>query len=73
MGHGFYSHAAHEALYKDRANVPRQQVFKQNRCHALMDPKGVKARESRDSADHPNALPIVRKKVTPEVATPRSS
>lgn len=59
MGHGNYSHAAHEALLKGRANVPREQVFKQNRCHALMNPKGVKARESRDSADHPNALPIV--------------
>jgi len=59
MGHGNYSHAAHEALLKGRTNVPREQVFKQSQCHALMNPKGVKARESRDSADHPNTLPIV--------------
>lgn len=59
MGHGFYSHAAHEALLKDRSNLPTQHVFKQRGCHALMNPKGVKARESRDSADHPNSLPIV--------------
>lgn len=59
MGHGYYSHAAHEALLKGRTSVPREQVFKQSSCHALMNPKGVKARESRDSADHPNALPIV--------------
>jgi len=59
MGHGNYSHAAHEALLKGRAHVPREQVFKQSRCHPLMDPKGVKARESRDSVDHPNSLPIV--------------
>jgi hypothetical protein len=59
MGHGDYSHAAHEALLKGRADVPREQVFKQNRCHALMNPKGVRARESRDSADHPLSLPIV--------------
>jgi hypothetical protein len=59
MGHGNYSHAAHEALLKGRANVPREQVFKQSRCHELMNPKGVRARESRDSAEHPNSLPIV--------------
>jgi len=59
MGHGSYSHAAHEALLKDRGDVPTQQVFKQRGCHALMNPKGVKARESRDSADHPHALPII--------------
>jgi hypothetical protein len=59
MGYGDYSHAAHEALLKGRADVPREQVFKQNRCHALMNPKGVRARESRDSADHPRSLPIV--------------
>lgn len=59
MGHGNYSHAAHEALLKGRSDVPREQVFKQSRCHALMNPKDVRARESRDSAEHPNALPIV--------------
>ncbi len=59
MGHGYYSHAAHEALLKGRSDVPRELVFKQSKCHALMNPKDVRARESRDSADHPNALPIV--------------
>jgi hypothetical protein len=59
MGYGNYSHAAHEALLRGRADVPRQQVFKQSACHALMNPKGVRARESRDSAEHPNTLPIV--------------
>src|SRR5262249_17099042 len=28
-------------------------------CHALMNPKDVRVRESRDSADHPASLPIV--------------
>ena len=59
MGYGDYSHAAHEALLKGRADVPREHVFKQSNCHALMNPKGVRARESRDSVDHPNSLPIV--------------
>ncbi|MGQ0709988.1 MAG: VWA domain-containing protein [Rhodoferax sp.] len=42
----------------DRSALPQQAVFQQEGCHALMDPKGLKARESRDSADHPNALAV---------------
>jgi hypothetical protein len=59
MGHGNYSHAAHAALIADRASRPAHEVFSQRGCHALMDPRGLKVRESRDSADHPNSLPIV--------------
>lgn len=59
MGHGYYSHEAHEALLRDRKDVPAEALFKQTRCHPLMNPKGVRARESRDSADHPHSLPIV--------------
>lgn len=59
MGSGNYSHAAHEALLHDRASIPVQQVFKQVKCHPLMDPKGVRLRESRDGPDHPQSLGIV--------------
>jgi hypothetical protein len=59
MGYGNYSHDAHEALLRGRANLPAQQVFKQSKCHPLMNPKGVKLRESRDAADHPQSLGIV--------------
>jgi hypothetical protein len=59
MGHGSYSHEAHEALLRGRASVPVQEVFRQRECHPLMNPKGVKVRESRDSADHPRSLGIV--------------
>jgi len=59
MGHGYYSHEAHEAMLKDRQDVPAERLFKQAGCHALMNPKDVRARESRDSPDHPNSLPIV--------------
>ncbi len=59
MGQGSYSSIAHEALIRGRTNIPAQQVFKQRKCHPLMDPKGVKLRESRDSADHPRSLGIV--------------
>lgn len=59
MGQGNYSHAAHAALVADRASASRTEVFTQRGCHALMNPNGLKVRESRDSADHPNSLGIV--------------
>ncbi|KQZ39685.1 hypothetical protein [Duganella sp. Root1480D1] len=59
MGHGNYSFSAHAALVADRASASRSQVFQQNSCHPLMNPKGIKMRESRDNADHPNSLGIV--------------
>jgi hypothetical protein len=59
MGYGNYSHEAHEALLHGRKLLPSQQVFQQRRCHPLMDPKGVRLRESLDSADHPQSLGVV--------------
>jgi hypothetical protein len=59
MGSGNYSIAAHEALLRERASIPVQQVFKQDKCHPLMNPKGVRVRESRDGPDHPESLGIV--------------
>lgn len=59
MGYGNYSQAAHDALIKSRANLPVQNVFKQQSTHPLMDPKGVKLRESRDSNEHPQSKGIV--------------
>ncbi|RTL24043.1 MAG: VWA domain-containing protein [Burkholderiales bacterium] len=58
MGHGNYSHAAHAALLADRASLSAEEVFRQTGCHPLMNPRGLTVRESRDSADHPRALPI---------------
>jgi len=59
MGYGSYSYEAHEAMTQARKDLPQQQVFKQTACHPKMNPKGVKFRESRDSAAHPNSLSIV--------------
>jgi len=59
MGFGNYSFAAHAALAAGRSNQSRTEVFKQTQCHVLMNPKGLKVRECRDSADHPDALGIV--------------
>jgi hypothetical protein len=59
MGYGNYSYEAHQALTQARQHLPQQQVFRQQACHPKMDPKGVKLRESRDSAEHPDSLAIV--------------
>ncbi|MCP3097471.1 VWA domain-containing protein [Myxococcus sp. K15C18031901] len=59
MGYGSYSYDAHESLTRERAHVPRQALFRQDRCHPLMEPHGVRFRESRDSDGHPNSLGIV--------------
>ena len=59
MGNGNYSLTAHEALLRGRAKIPAQQVFKQIQCHPLMNPKGVRLRESRDGAGHPQSMGIV--------------
>jgi len=58
MGYGNYSSAAHAALTAKRAHQAGAEVFTQRQCHPLMNPKGLKVRESRDSADHPNSLGI---------------
>jgi hypothetical protein len=59
MGYGSYSYEAHEAMTKARRDLPQQEVFQQRACHPKMDPHGVKFRESRDSAAHPNSLAVV--------------
>jgi len=58
MGYGNYSSAAHAALTADRAARSAGEVFAQRGCHALMNPRGLKVRESRDSAEHPNSLAV---------------
>ena len=59
MGYGSYSYDAHESLVKSRAHKSRDEVFAQRSVHPLMDPHGVKFRESRDSAAHPFSIPIM--------------
>ena len=58
MGYGNYSYAAHAALADSRSHQPETEVFRQRQCHALMNPKGLKVRECRDSADHPDSIGI---------------
>ncbi|RZO45806.1 MAG: VWA domain-containing protein [Sandaracinaceae bacterium] len=59
MGYGSYSIDAHRALTSARASAPREAIFEQRECHPLMNPKGLRVRESRDSETHPRSLGIV--------------
>lgn len=59
MGYGDYSQEAHDALIAGRAGKASTEVFKQQGCHPLMNPKGLRMRESCDSAEHPNTTAIV--------------
>ena len=58
-GYGNYSEEAHRALIMGRSGLSREAIFEQSQCHPLMNPKGVRVRESRDSAEHPESLGIV--------------
>lgn len=59
MGYSNWDHSASQALNEERASKPREQVFVETRLHPAMNPYGVQRRESRDSAEHPNSVPII--------------
>lgn len=59
MGYGEYSIEAHRALTESRAKLAPGAVFQQNSCHPSLNPRGVRFRESRDSAKHPDSVGIV--------------
>lgn len=61
MGGGSYSHESYNRLATDRTTKSQDQIFTQSAAQAThkdLDPKNVKFRESRDSADHPNSNAI---------------
>lgn len=61
MGHGTYSSvkkfARSKALGYDKKAA--HEIFEKRALDIKMNPDGVTLRESRDSADHPNSLPVV--------------
>ena len=58
MGYGGYSYESHQAIVQARSATPQREVFAQRSVHPLMNPLGAGIRESRDSAEHPNSVPI---------------
>jgi hypothetical protein len=59
MGFGNYSFDAHQMLTVRRSSQTKEQVFTATKVHPLMNPFGIKVRESRDSPTHPKSLGIV--------------
>lgn len=59
MGHGSYSYdssVARATVYKSKSS---SEIFKQRGTNDAMNPHGITVRESRDSAEHPNSIPII--------------
>ncbi len=61
MGHGSYSHTSRslrsESLgYHEKSN---DQIFESRKCTEEMSPLNLQVRESRDSDEHPNSVPII--------------
>jgi hypothetical protein len=58
MGHGIYNFEAHARATQARAAAAPAQLFTQRTCDPAMVPFGA-TREARDSADHPQSVPII--------------
>lgn len=61
MGGGTYSFASRTIRSTDLgyATKSTQEIFKQKSINNAMNPYGVLIRESRDSEEHPNSVPII--------------
>lgn len=61
MGYSSYSHDAADRIVRSRVDVDPDTVFVNRSIDSSLDPKNVKFRESRDSAEHPesNAIGIM--------------
>jgi hypothetical protein len=61
MGHGFYSvdDRAARAASVGYSTKSAREIFAQRAINNAMNPYGVRLRESRDSAEHPNSVAII--------------
>jgi hypothetical protein len=62
MGGGIYSRDAWAATSTARASMGESDIYKQSklgRIHKDLDPRNIKVRESRDSQDSPQAVPVL--------------
>lgn len=59
MGSGSFDAGAYRAFTSKAATKTRAEVFSSRGIHKNLNPKGVKIRESRDSADNPNSTPLI--------------
>lgn len=59
MGSGTFDAGAYRAFAATTRGKATDEIYSSRSINKNLDPKGVKIRESRDSADNPNSTPII--------------
>ncbi len=59
MGSGSFDASAYRSFSASTVGKSTDEIYKSRSLNKLLDPKGVKIRESRDSADHPESTPVI--------------
>lgn len=61
MGTGSFSNIAYASISATRgyANKSRQEIFQSRKIDVEMDPTNIEVRESRDSEEHPESVPVI--------------
>jgi hypothetical protein len=59
MGSGTFDASAYRSFASTTAGKATDEIYGARSINKNLDPKGVKVRESRDSADNPNSTPII--------------
>lgn len=59
MGSGSFDSHAYRTFTSSTVGKATDDIYSSRSIHKLLDPKGVKLRESRDSADNPNSTPLI--------------
>jgi hypothetical protein len=59
MGSGRFDHVAYRSFSASTATKSTEEIYRARGLKPSLDPKGVKVRESRDSADNPNSTPLI--------------
>jgi len=59
MGSGSFDASAYRSFSASTASKTTDEIYSSRSIHKNLDPKGVKIRESRDSADNPQSTPVI--------------
>lgn len=59
MGSGSFDAAAYHSFARSTSGRSTDEIYSSRSIHKDLDPKGIKVRESRDSADNLNSTPLI--------------
>src|ERR1700757_1433252 len=59
MGGGSFDTGAYRAFASSTVGKSTDEIYTSRGMNKLLDPKGVKIRESRDSVDNPKSTPLI--------------